>query len=140
EEPVPARPVGGVEAYTKMKSEALSGKVPAELAKAAQEETPTETPPAAETPAAETPAATPTAETPAATPEAPAAEEQAEPGRIRLKGLPDGHLVAAANEIARAENITFAEAFGRVAPKPTDVPVTATPSGPKLRSREDVQK
>lgn len=39
------------------------------------------------------------------------------PDRIRLGGLKDGHLVAAANQIARAEGIPFADAWDRVAPK-----------------------
>lgn len=127
-----ARPVGGVEAYRKLKEEALSGKVPEGLAEAAPVETPTETPTSTETPATETP--------PVETPEPPAAEDHT-PDRIRLKGLKDGHLVAAANEIARAENIPFAEAFARVAPKPAAAAeTTAQTNGPQLRSREAVQK
>jgi hypothetical protein len=85
-------------------------------------------PPAGE----ETPAAEPTEE-----------EQLRSDKRIRLKGLPDGHLVDAANEIARAENIPFAEAWDRVAPKKA-APAAATQADtaatttPALRTRAEI--
>ncbi len=130
--------------YDEVLRRAKNGDIDASLqAKPGEEvttpETPaTETPPPATT---ETPA--PATETPAVEPETPV-ETETEPTtsekRIRLKGLPDGYLVDSANEIARAEGITFKEAFERVTRKAdaaTEQPAPA--DGPKLRTRAEVE-
>jgi len=85
-------------------------------------------------------------ETPTAEAETTAEEEsQRSEKRIRLKGLPDGHLVDAANEIARAENIPFAQAWDRVAPKKAAAseaaPAAAATTEPAagLRTRDVIQ-
>lgn len=90
--------------------------------------------------------ATATEETPPEVVETPpvAAAPEPEPEkateRIRLSGLPDGHLVAAANEIARAEKIPFAQAWDRVAPKTPEPTQEVIESGPTLRTRAEVEK
>jgi hypothetical protein len=77
----------------------------------------------------------------------PETEETKLPERIRLAGLKDGHLVAAANTIAREENIPFAEAWDRVVPRKAVSPSgekaqtsdTKAEDTPTLRSRADIQ-
>lgn len=63
----------------------------------------------------------------AATTEAPVTtpEEKATPGRIRVKGVKDGHYLALANELAREEGISVIDAFARVTPKKELPPETA---------------
>jgi hypothetical protein len=87
-----------------------------------------------------------TATTEEAAAAAASAEEQRSDKRIRLKGLPDGHLVDAANEIARAESIPFAQAWERVAPKKAPEPSSAATTAPAiseaapvLRTRDAIQ-
>ncbi len=132
--------------YDEILRRAKNGDVDASLqAKPGEETTTPETPaaaPATEEPPPAVPETTPAA--PETTPAEPAAPEpEPEPTtsekRIRLKGLPDGYLVDTANEIARAEGISFKEAFERVTKKestaPTQDPVA---DGPKLRTRAEV--
>ncbi len=125
----------GVDSYYQEKAKLLPALKSAPPAKAVEtEETPEtpETPPEVTAPETSAPA-TPETETPE-TPETP------ESRRIRLAGLPDGHLVAAANEIARAEKIPFGDAWDRVAPKkpePTAQQVEETT--PQLRARAQVE-
>src|SRR5581483_1858825 len=104
--------------------------------------------------AAETTEETPATETTseAAVPPGNAETTEEEPKsdkRIRLKGLKDGHLVEAANEIARAEGISFTEAWERVTPKKpgatetkpaTETTSETTDAGAKaLRTREQIE-
>lgn len=150
---------GGVEGYMDLKERAIAEAHAKSQAKAAAPAAPVETAPSTtteETPAPaasagetttteETPASTTTEETPAPTGDEPTettttAEhpEEDAPDRIRIKGLKDGHLVATANQIARAEGITFDEAYERVRPKPAQQPTSTTPTS-NLRSRGDVE-
>lgn len=147
----------GVEGYMAMRDAAFkeaakkSEKPPAEAAVVEEPATPAEAAATAATtttePAtSETAAPEPAATEPAATAEETAAEKSEK--RIRLKGLKDGHLVEAANEIARAENISFTEAFERVSPKKAIVPepkASTTAAAPAaaaetvtLRTRDEI--
>lgn len=140
---------GGVAGYLEEKAKALAGKsdTPPPVETAAPVVPPVETPPVV--PPVETPPATPPVEpvtppvTPppveSATPPATPPVEPEAPDRIRLKGLPDGHLVAAANEIARAEGITFEAAFARVTTKTSTPPAAPPAPGNTVRSRADVE-
>lgn len=130
---------GGVEGYMAAKGKALNPPLKSEAP-------PVETAPAPETPVEEpAPAAEPApasepAPTPPVEPAPPVVEdEEKTPERIRLSGLPDGHLVAAANRIAREEGIPFKDAFRRVAGLDS-APPPAEPAPPAstLRSRADI--
>lgn len=123
----------GVEGYEKMLAEAKAraAKPPeksAEEAPASEEKPATEETAETETPAAES--------TETTAPEIPD-DEQPSDKRIRLKGLKGGHLVEAANTIAREEDIPFAEAWDRVSPKKAAAETAAEP-GPKLRTRAEI--
>lgn len=120
----------GVEGYEKMKAEAFAEAAAEKNAPAIEEEPP---PAEAAAPLAEVPnpqSQAPIEEAPATTEPAAAAEEDEDkdPVRIRISGLEDSHLVAAANKIARKEKIPFAAAWERVAPKKQRDVASGTPA------------
>jgi hypothetical protein len=148
----PARTAVGVEGYEKMladakaEAEQKTSQAKAEKWDAARAEAQADSDASkttAEVPPEESAATTDVATEAAVPPgKAEETEEQKSDKRIRLKGLKDGHLVEAANTIAREEGIPFGEAWDRVSPK-RDVPATngttETTEAPQVRTREEIE-